>query len=130
MSQNVVQDVYAKLNANQRKAIDALLTGASKDEAAAAADVTRRTVDRWHNEPDFSLALNQGGDQVIKDAAVRLKASLDLAIDVFRQMASGEEVKDAVRLRAADMLASHAIKVGEIADLVKRLEILEQRLNQ
>lgn len=130
MSENVEKTVYAKLNANQRRAIDALLQGHSKTEAAEAADVTLRTVDRWHNEPDFALALSQGGDQVIKDAATRLKASLDTAIDVFREVMSDKKATTATRLRAADLVATHALKLLEVADLVERLERLEQRLGE
>lgn len=129
MSENVEISVYNNLRPNQRKAIDALLKGWSKQEAAEEAGVTLRTVDRWHMEPDFALALSRGGDQVIKDAATRLKASLDTAIDVFHLVMFAEREPMAVRLRAADMVANHALKLLEVADLVERLERLERLIN-
>lgn len=128
MSDTVLNDVYTELKANQRRAIDALLMGDNKDAAAAAAGVTRRTLDRWHYEPTFRAALNQGGDVAIKDAATRLKASLDTAVGVMRAVMDDKTAPTAVQLRAADMVATHALKLLEITDLLHRLEAIEERL--
>lgn len=129
MSENVGNSVYNDLRSNQRKAIDALLNGKSKQEAADEAGVTLRTVDRWHAEPDFALALSQGGDQVLKGAATRLKASLNTAIDVFQEVMADKKASVPARLRAANMVSNHALRLSEMADLVERLERLERLIN-
>lgn len=128
MSDNNLETVYTRLRPKQRRAIDALLNGEDKITAAAAADVTYRTLDRWHNEPDFAMALNTGGDMAIKGAAVRLKATLNTAIDVFQETMTDKDASTAVRLRAADMVASHALKLLEVAELIPRLEAIEAKL--
>lgn len=130
MTESVLENVYSRLRPNQRRAIDSLLKGEDKAAAAVAADVSYRTIDRWHHDPEFRAALNIGGDMALKDAALRLKASLDTAVGVMRAVMVDPETPKAVQLRAADLVASHTPKLAETADLIERLEALEAKLNQ
>ena len=117
------------LNHRQRRAIEALLLGQSKGMAATAAGVTGATLSRWLREdPDFRNQLSGLSDLALKDAAIRLKSTLDMSVEIMQETMQSETVHPSVRLRAADMAASHAIKLLEVADLVERVEALEQRL--
>lgn len=118
------------LRTNQTKALEALLNGATKQQAAMAAGVQPATLSRWLQEDAFRATLTAHSDQAIKDAAVRLKATLDLAVTVMRETMTDESIHAAVRLRAADMAAAHALKLLETADLIERIEQLEERLNE
>ncbi len=127
MSKNVKE---VSLRANQRKAIEALLSGMNKGQAAAAAGVQPATLSRWLQENDFRAVLTVHSDQAIKDAAVRLKATLDTAVTVMQEVMADEDTNTAVRLRAADISAGHALKLLEAADLIERIEVLEKRVNE
>jgi hypothetical protein len=117
-----------RLSAKQQRAIEALLNGMTKGQAATAAGVIPRTLSRWLADPDFQAELNTASDQVIKAAATRLKSTLDAAVTVMRETMEDRQVNAAVRLRAADRVASHALKLVEAAELLERIERLEDRL--
>lgn len=116
------------LRSNQRRAIEALLSGMTKGQAAAAAGVQPATLSRWLSEDDFQTVLREQGDRALQSAAVRLQGTLDEAVTVFRDVMVDEETSPAVRLRAADMVAGHTLKLMEITNLVERIEALEARL--
>ena len=116
------------LRSNQKKAIEALLNGFTKQQAATAAGVQPQTLSRWLTEQDFRIELERLSNAAVKDAANRLKSTLDMAVSVFQETMTNEQVSAAVRLRAADMTASHALKLIEFVDLAERIERLEQRI--
>jgi hypothetical protein len=116
-----------RLSAKQQRAIEALLNGRTKGQAAAAG-VIPRTLSRWLANADFQTELNTASDQAVKQAATRLKSTLDTAVTVMRETMEDKRVNAAVRLRAADMAASHAMKLVEMAELLERIEKLEERL--
>lgn len=121
----------ADLTTKQRAAIAALLEGQTQAGAATAAGVGRQTVSRWLNEPAFTAELRAGSDAAIRAAVARLSAAADASIEAI------ENVRDtpttpgaAVKLRAADALLSHALRIREHADILERLSELERRLNE
>jgi transcriptional regulator with XRE-family HTH domain len=118
----------SSLRSNQKKAIESLLNGFTKAQAATAAGVQPQTLSRWLTEDDFRTELETLSNAAVKDAANRLKATLDTAVSVFQDTMTDKKVSAAVRLRAADMTASHALKLIEFADLAERIERLERRL--
>lgn len=126
----MTKNIEDSLRANQRKAIEALLNGLTKGQAATAAGVQPTTLSRWLAEPEFRHVLTTLSDQALKDAAVRLKANLDTAVSVFHDTMTNDDIAPGVKLRAADMAATHALKLLEVADLVERLERLEQKLGE
>jgi hypothetical protein len=124
----MTSNVNDSLRNNQRKAIEALLDGFTKQQAATAAGVQPATLSRWLADPEFRDVLTSLSDVALKDAAVRLKATLDTAVTVMRETMTDGDIHAGVRLRAADMAASHALKLLEVADLVERIEQLERRI--
>jgi hypothetical protein len=119
------------LTTKQAAAIAALLEGNTKTAAATAAGVTMRTLQRWLNEPAFTAELRAGSDGAIRAAVARLSAAADASIEAI------ENVRDtpttpgaAVKLRAADALLNHALRIREHADILERLSELERRLNE
>ncbi len=119
----------ADLTTRQRAAIAALLEGQTQADAATAAGVGRQTVSRWLNEPAFTAALREGSDGAIRAAAVRLAALTEHAVTAIAvTMQTPTTPGAAARLRAADSLLSHVLKIREQADILERIAILEERL--
>lgn len=117
------------LRSNQNKAIEALLNGHNKRTAATAAGVTAGTLSRWLADPDFRAALTAETDQAIKNSAVRFAGSLETAADTMASIMEDSE-DDSLRLRAADLVVSHSLKLWEIADFAERLAALEAAQNE
>jgi len=115
------------LTTAQRKALDALAYGATKEQAATIAGRTERTVNRWiHDDPEFTDALKVITDDAVSDASRRLASLLDNALDVLLLILNGPDAPDHVRLRAVDMVIGNLIKLRELGDLEERIAALEE----
>jgi len=123
MSQNV--------STKQYKAIIALLNGSTFTDAAAAAGVSRKTVERWRDDEAFFSELQRLSDHTLKDATRRLVATLDTAIDVLQDaMQNPDKPHQRIRLRAANYALSHAPKFMELSDIIQRIEVLENEFKR
>jgi len=125
MSQNDVQ----KFSAKQQKALTALLAGASQAEAAEAANVNIRTVQRWLTDDHFSQAVGDAVGPAVSLAVARLASLADLAINVMAETMAKETATTSQRLRASNFALSHLLKLGEYSDVIARIDALESRLN-
>lgn len=127
MSENVSNS--GNLSTEQRKAIEALAAGATKEQAATLADRTVRTIDRWIAEdPTFAEALRVASDEAVSDASRRLKGLLEKALTALEKILEKPGASDKDRLRAINMTISHAMKLAEFAELEARVAELEERM--
>ncbi len=119
------------LTTKQAAAITALLEGNNQAGAATAAGVTKRTVQRWLSEPKFVAALRAGSDGAIRAASARLAALAEHAVNAIAATLSQPTTPGAgVRLRAAESLLSHALRIREHTDILERLAQLEKMLDE
>jgi len=119
----------ARLSAKQHRALEALLAGATKGDAATAAGVNPRTLNRWMNEDVlFWDTLKSEGQKTVFDATRRLTAAMDTAVTVMTEVMQDGDAPAAVRLRAAQVVTETAIKLIETSDILRRLDELETRL--
>jgi hypothetical protein len=114
-----------RLTAKQRRAIEALLSGATKGQAADAAGVTPRTLSRWRSLPEFDDELRWRSNQAIDDATRRLTGGLDRMVDVLLAVAEDAESPASVRVRAALGWINAQVKLVELNEVIERLEALE-----
>lgn len=109
-----------KLNPAQRKAIAALVTEGTITAAAAAVGVSRRTVHRWLQNPDFRAALAAAEGQAMQELSRALVRLSQKAIKVI------EGKLDEGELKAADVNLRHLLKYFEIATIEREIAELEQ----
>lgn len=115
MAQDGVQ-----ITPKQLKAIDALLTSRTVSDAALAAGVALRTLQRWIGEDDtFQAALTAAQDQVIDAAGRRLLALQDTAIDTLSAVLLAEDTPAGVKVRAAELALMHLDKLRTRRDKAK-----------
>lgn len=126
MSQNVQET--RRLTPKQRRALDALLSGATVGHASGAAGVTTRTLARWRLQPDFSHELRRRTTQAVGDATRRLAGSLDVAVDVLRLVMLDATEPAAVRVRAAKVALDTGLRLMELTEVLERLETLERKV--
>ena len=119
----------ARLSAKQQRAIEALLSGATKGDAAATAGVNPRTLNRWINEDVLFWDTLQGeSKKTVFDATRRLTAAMETAVTVMTEVMEDASAPAAVRLRAAQVVTETAVKLIETTDILRRLDELETRV--
>lgn len=106
----------------------ALASGRTVKQAAAEAGVGQRTIFRWLRSPSFNRRVARYRAELVKTAAGQLADTLTKAIGTLRHLLADDS--PTIRLRAADLLLSHAVKVGDQADVHQRLEELEKKLSE
>lgn len=114
------------LTTPQRKALQALADGATKDQAATLAGRTERTINRWiADDSAFNNALKASTDASVMNASRRLAALLDEAIDTLADILRRDDVADHIQLRSVDVAISNLVKLREHGDLADRVTALE-----
>ena len=113
-----------KITTRQHKAILALLSTKSVSEAAQQAAVPERTLWRWLGDPQFRAHL-AGAEADLLDAATRSLLQMQgNALETVQTIMQGSE-SDAVRLRAAQTVLDHLLKLRELRNVEQRLTALE-----
>jgi hypothetical protein len=110
----------------QEEAISALLTHATIAEAATAIGVCERTLRGWLKESEFAAEYRAVRRQLVEHVQGRLQESASAATQVLRSLLGSD--RDAVRLRAAEIILTNATRAVEQADMLERLEALEASL--
>jgi len=125
MSENVLSELTPK----QRRAAEALATGATVDAASLAAGVTPRTLHRWRSEASFMAAVRSLSAEAAAEHQRALTGELTASRAVMVAARDDPGESWAIRLRAASMLESSLLKWRESVDLEERIQALEERLS-
>ena len=120
--------IPVKLRTKQKRAIKALLEYRTIATAAEAASVSERTIYRWFDVPAFRAALNKAEGQAIDAATRNLLTLSKAAINVFYEIMQDETISPGVRLRAADRVMDHLVRLRELRDIEQRLVNLEAKV--
>ena len=114
---------------NQKRAIAALLTCRNVQDAADQTGLGHRTISRWLAEDEaFQIALSQAEGQAIDAATRRLVVLADEAINTLRDLIKSTDATDSVRLRAAQAVLAHLLKLRELRNVEQRLTELERKI--
>ena len=115
-----------KLTSKKRKAIAALIGGATVTEAADKAGVKRQTVHTWLNEKDFKTELKIAEAKVLDEVSRKLVALADMAVGAFKDVLDNSKVDISLRVQAADKLIRRLIELRTQVDLEERVSELEK----
>jgi hypothetical protein len=103
-----------------------LARGQSITEAATAAQTTERTIYRWARETEFQRRVGALREGLIHEAGGALAGNSTEAVKVLKELLTSQS--ENVRMKAADRLLAHTIRVCELTELARRIEELEQLL--
>ncbi len=117
-----------RISTKQRRAIAALLSTPTIGAAAATAEIGERTLATWLSDPVFRAELTAAEDAAVDEAVRQLVASSGAAVETMMGLLN--DPKPAIRLRAADALLNHLLKLRELRNLESRLAALEGRYNE
>lgn len=116
-----------ELTGKKKKMIAALMTCRTIGEAVQMAGVTRTTLSRWLNDPEFSKALTAAENETMRESSrVLLTGQREALKTIFELMINGES--DAIKLRAAAEWLSQSFKWRELITLDERMTAIEERL--
>lgn len=108
-------------------ALELIASGYSKAQAAEKSGVSRATIHRWLNEPEFVSALRSIEAQRTDELARRLSLLDDQIVFAFRDSLSSMDKR--LRLRAAEILLTKRLVFIEIREIAERLAALERMAN-
>ena len=100
-----------------------LAAGKTVRDAAAASGVSERTAFRRLDDPAFAATVNRLRSQMVRSAAGRLADGMTEAAGVLRSLLADPDAH--IRHKAAVKLLELGLKVGEAAELERRLADLE-----
>lgn len=115
-----------ELNEDQIKAATAIACGSTREQAAAKAGVTRRTVSRWLLDPAFSGLVADARRELWHAAISKATTMVEDALETTRAIAAGEipDAKISDRLTACRLILDTAGRVFDL-DLESRITALE-----
>lgn len=117
-----------KMTTKQRRAMAALLDGATNKQAAAAAGVSLRTIQRYRADDGFADELRRRSLDMVGDAAMRLRGTVAHAIDRLRAILDNDAARPTDHLRAAQLVIDAATRLTETEEILERVEALERRM--
>jgi type II secretory pathway predicted ATPase ExeA len=94
-------------------------------EAAKTAQVSERTLYRWLVNQTFLAELHRQESELINNIARRLVSLADNALRTFQELLDDPQAGSSVRLRAAENVLTHLLRVRELATLEERVSLLE-----
>ena len=113
----------------QKKAIVALLSSSSVNQAAESAKIGARTIYRWLSTDDnFVNELHLAQTKAIDQAVRRLVGQLDANIETMKSIRDDLSLHPSVRLRAARSLEIALLRWWEVRDVDERITRLEDLL--
>jgi len=116
------------LSRKQSLAVAALLTGARQEDAAKAAGVSARQLRRWQEQEGFCAMLREGMSELLTAAGRKLLSEAGKSITTLATIRDDAEAGPGPRVRAADLILSHAFDAYERNELEQRVSELEERL--
>lgn len=118
------------LNARQEKALAALLSCSTVEQAAEVAGVGITTLRRYLHEPEFLAAYRDARRDIVNHATTQLQRACGVAVVTLVQVAGDVEATAGARVSAARAILETSIKAVEIDDLAARLDEVESAIKQ
>ena len=116
----------AKFGRKMEDAIAALLSQRNVDEAARTAGIGTRTLLRWMKDPEFDAAFRAARRAAFGQTTARLQQGSSAAATILMKLMLDANTPASTRVRAAEIIVSHAGKAIEIEDIEARVSELER----
>ena len=120
-----MKDDGSKLTHKQQKAIAALLSQRSTEEAARRAGVGARTLYRWLKEPEFQKAYQDAMRTAFRQSIARLQQMTGPAVATLGRIMADPAAPAASRVRASHYILEHAAEAIAFEQLEARVAELE-----
>ena len=109
----------------RQKALLALLTTPTREQAAAAAGITSKTLRGYLADPEFQAAYKKAFADLVEDATRKVQQTLEPAVAVLREIMEDRSENGQVRVSAARSVLEYGLKMTEQTDILTRIQELE-----
>lgn len=113
-------------NSKEEHIINALLTHPTIRQAAEALQMPESTVYNYLRKPGFKTKYNQAKGDLLLQGTTHLQALITRATKTVTDIMDNPENPAQTRLAACRTILEYALKLTEQADIMPRLEALEQ----
>ncbi len=111
-----------------QKALLALLTSSTREKAAAAAGITSKTLRGYLADPEFRAEYKKAFRDMVEEATRQSQQALAPALTTLREIVEDGEENAQARISAARSLLEYGMKMTEQADILTRLQELENAI--
>jgi hypothetical protein len=112
--------------AAKEAAATAIAGGATLKAAAETANVGARTVRRWNEDPAFQTLVQDIRSRMVGTAVGKLSNGMSAAATALMELVESEDQH--VKLKAARSVLELGVKLTELAELDRRIRVLEVRV--
>ncbi len=116
--------------AELEQAVSALLTCPRVEDAARLCKISRTTLWRMQQRPEFQARLTEAQLQLSRDLVNSLQANALDATTVLREIMRDKQATTSARVTAAGKLLDLSLRAREQLELEERLAALEKVFNQ
>lgn len=114
------------LTQNQQKAITALLSSPTREEAARKCGLTSRTLRVYFQSDEFCEAYRSAFQELTESATRQAQRLLSPALDTLEEVMNDADAPPAARTNAARIAIESALRLTEQADILEQLRELEE----
>ena len=114
------------LTQKQNRALIALLTQPTREEAAKEAGITSKTLRGYLEDTEFQAAYKTALAELLEDATTQAKQSLNPALTALREIAEDGAQQAQARVSAARSLLEYSLKLTEQTDILEQLQEIEE----
>ena len=108
-----------------------LIEHGSVTRVAKIAGISRNAIYmRLRQNEDFRTKYEEAKNAVLQDACGAISTKLETAAAVLYDVATNDRAAVSVRVSAADSLLRHGLRYIEQGEILKRLDALEQAMNE
>lgn len=117
------------MDSRKKKALAALLSASTKQEAASAAGISYATLRRWIMEDaDFRREYDAELQGIIESAAAQARQGIAEAVTTLREIMNDAEAAQNVKVTAARVILESGTRLIEMQAFESRLAALEAQL--
>lgn len=106
--------------------LSALLKHGSQSGAAKALGINRSTISKRLEREDFKKRYESAKDEAYVEAVAVMKMGLGDAVKVLHRVMTNPNNAETVRVQAADAYLRHSLRYVESADLLRRIQRVEE----
>jgi len=117
-----------KITAKQRKAIQAIIAGSNRSEAAHDAGIADRTIYKWLELPAFNKALRAAENEAMSNAQAALIGRIEENLQILDEIKKDKENAPGARIRAVQLQLESMITWRNQIYLEERFTEIETRL--
>lgn len=114
------------LTQNQQKAIAALLSSPTREEAARKCGLTSRTLRAYFQDNKFCEAYRSAFQELTESATRQAQRLLSPALETLEEVMQDADAPPAAKTNAARIVIDSTIKLTEVNDILTRIENLER----